>query len=411
MKCAVVCFVITAILTWTGECAPQMKRSEFVSKLLSDYDEKFPPNIDADSPTVVSCDVIVESFDRINELHMEYQVTLFLRFTWNDPRLIFDKAVNMSMITLDAGFVSKFWVPDIFFTNSKSGSFHQLTVTNKYLEIFRNGNVTFVGRLSLILSCPMDLVKFPLDGQMCPLRLESFAFKKSQMELRWFGKNPVRFNRHLRMARYDLVQHENKECYGSSHVHAYPCLEIRFFLQRKVGFYLIQVYLPSVLIVSVSWISFWINAEAIPARVSLSVVTILAMITQSSGINAALPKVSYVKAIDVWVAMCQIFVFAALIQYAFISMLIREEIKPVQFKQIRKKKPANGDAEEMRMMDQSKKTDDERHPETKISDSKRTARRLDFMSRWLYPTAFLVFNIVYWIVYCSLSNKWVPGMP
>jgi len=54
---------------------------------------------------------------------------------------------------------------------------------------------------------------------------------------------------------------------------AFPCLAIRFILRRNVGFFLIQVYVPSVLIVILSWVSFWINVDASPARVSIGLLT------------------------------------------------------------------------------------------------------------------------------------------
>ena len=39
-----------------------------------------------------------------------------------------------------------------------------------------------------------------------------------------------------------------------------------FLLKRDIGYYVIQVYVPSVLIVILSWVSFWLDVEAIPAR-------------------------------------------------------------------------------------------------------------------------------------------------
>lgn len=58
-----------------------------------------------------------------------------------------------------------------------------------------------------------------------------------------------------------------------------------------MGYYLIQMYIPSLLIVILSWISFWINMDAAPARVGLGITTVLTMTTQSSGSRASLPKV------------------------------------------------------------------------------------------------------------------------
>lgn len=49
----------------------------------------------------------------------------------------------------------------------------------------------------------------------------------------------------------------------------YPRLAFVFVLKRNIGFFLLQTYTPSVLIVVLSWISFYINHEATSARVAL----------------------------------------------------------------------------------------------------------------------------------------------
>ena len=87
-------------------------------------------------------------------------------------------------------------------------------------------------------------------------------------------------------------------------VGAFPCLATYFILRRNIGFFLIQVYVPSVLIVILSWVSFWINVDASPARVSIGLLTVLTMTTMSAGARATLPRVSYIKAIDVWMIVC-----------------------------------------------------------------------------------------------------------
>lgn len=105
----------------------------------------------------------------------------------------------------------------------------------------------------------------------------------------------------------------------------YTCIGLTFKLSRLYGYYLIQVYIPSFLIVVLSWLSFWLNIDAIPARISLGLLTVLTMTTQSSGARAELPRVSYVKAIDIWMATCLIFVFAALVEFAYVNVLARVE--------------------------------------------------------------------------------------
>ena len=48
---------------------------------------------------------------------------------------------------------------------------------------------------------------------------------------------------------------------------------------------------------------------------------------------SSLPKVSYVKAIDVWMFTCLLFVFGALLEFAFVNVLTRRDGKR-HFRQI-----------------------------------------------------------------------------
>ena len=108
---------------------------------------------------------------------------------------------------------------------------------------------------------------------------------------------------------------------------AYPCLQVDFTLKRDIGFYMIQMYIPSVLIVILSWVAFWISIDAIPARVTIGLLTVLTMTTQSTGARSQLPRVSYIKAIDVWMSVCLVFVFASLLEFAVVNVFSRKEIR------------------------------------------------------------------------------------
>ena len=45
----------------------------------------------------------------------------------------------------------------------------------------------------------------------------------------------------------------------------------------------------------------------------------LTMTTISTGVRSSLPRISYVKAIDIYLVMCFVFVFAALLEYAAVN--------------------------------------------------------------------------------------------
>ena len=77
----------------------------------------------------------------------------------------------------------------------------------------------------------------------------------------------------------------------------FTCLEVIFKFRRRLGYYLFHTYIPTCLIVMMSWISFWIKPEAVPARVTLGVTSLLTLSTQHANSQKSLPPVSYIKAI------------------------------------------------------------------------------------------------------------------
>ncbi|CAH1269045.1 GLRB [Branchiostoma lanceolatum] len=102
--------------------------------------------------------------------------------------------------------------------------------------------------------------------------------------------------------------------------------QVRFSLVRRINFHFLQTYWPTLTTVAMSWTSFWVNPEVVPARVSLNVVTVLTMLTQTRKVES-FPEVSYVRAIDVWLCACQWFVFVSLIEYGVVHYYIRSDSK------------------------------------------------------------------------------------
>ena len=73
----------------------------------------------------------------------------------------------------------------------------------------------------------------------------------------------------------------------------YSCLVAQFHMKRSISFHLIQSYLPSILIVAISWVSFWMDLDSVPGRISLGVITMLAVSGQAGVGNYFLSIVRY----------------------------------------------------------------------------------------------------------------------
>ncbi|XP_015251201.1 PREDICTED: glycine receptor subunit alpha-2 isoform X1 [Cyprinodon variegatus] len=377
----------------------------------------------AGPPVNVTCNIFINSFGSIAETTMDYRVNIFLRQKWNDPRLAYSKYPDSSL-DLDPSMLDSIWKPDLFFANEKGANFHDVTTDNKLLRIFKDGTVLYSIRLTLILSCPMDLKNFPMDVQTCTMQLESFGYTMNDLVFEWLENGAVQVSEGLTLPQF-IMREEKELGYCTKHYNTgkFTCIEVKFHLERQMGYYLIQMYIPSLLIVILSWVSFWINMDAAPARVALGITTVLTMTTQSSGSRASLPKVSYVKAIDIWMAVCLLFVFAALLEYAGVNFVSRQQ---KEFLRLRRRQRRNHKEDEGRFnftgynMSQCMPTKEavknavptpNPQPSTpKDIDAMRKkfvdrAKRIDTISRAAFPLAFLIFNVFYWITYKIIRHE------
>ena len=75
----------------------------------------------------------------------------------------------------------------------------------------------------------------------------------------------------------------------------YDRIVLDVFLERPLGYFMWEVYMPATSIVVISWTSFWLERSAIPARVSLGVTTVLSITTLLSNSNDNLPPTAYPK--------------------------------------------------------------------------------------------------------------------
>ena len=88
-----------------------------------------------------------------------------------------------------------------------------------------------------------------------------------------------------------------------------------FTFQRRWIYYIIQVYIPCICITVLSWIGFWIDHKAVPARTGLGITTVLTMVYMLASVNSNLPRVTYLKSIDYYVLVCFGFIFLTSIEY------------------------------------------------------------------------------------------------
>ena len=65
--------------------------------------------------------------------------------------------------------------------------------------------------------------------------------------------------------------------------------------RRRLGHFLFHTYFPTIIVVIVSWFSFWMKPQEVMERVMLGVTSLLTIFAQHAISNQSLPPVSYLK--------------------------------------------------------------------------------------------------------------------
>ncbi|KAL4230981.1 Glycine receptor subunit alpha-3 [Mactra antiquata] len=408
----------------------QNVRKKLIGGLFSEYDARLAPTTASGGSTNVSVQIFILSIDSISETNMDFSTSMYLRQSWYDSRLMYTPIEGMRSLELDSNSMLKVWIPDLHIPSEKKATVHSVTVPNKLMHVYPDGRIQYSLRISATIKCNFDLRKFPLDTQHCSVEMESYGYTTDTLRFEWDSKS-VSKSKNMRIPQFFLQDLTTSQCDKTYYGVSYSCVSFEFSMKRSQGYYITQVFIPSCLIVFLSWVSFWLDIDAVPARISLGLLTVLTMTTQSAGSRNNLPKVSYLKAIDVWMASCLGFVFLALVQFAYVNVLSRVEK--------RRKTKTIGTIAVGRMMAgaaatqqlakiPSKDPEAPDPPETKEEARKRSfleplkqlnlgkimnadrekARNVDRISRYLFPVAFLIFNIVYWFVYVFWDPKNEP---
>ena len=128
------------------------------------------------------------------------------------------------------------------------------------------------------------------------------------------------------------IQHRNQHLVlCSTFSGTFSMLKLTFHIRRKKFYYVVSIYIPTILITILSWVSFWIPRSSPPARVALGITTVLALTTLIFGIQSSMPRVSYVKAIDWFLCVSFLYVFAALVEYPS-STFVKSQAKKLSRK-------------------------------------------------------------------------------
>lgn len=316
-------------------------------------------------PSTAEADVIKVSLDIADILEIDDRqntVTFetYFNLEWQEKRLNVTPELGASgtFVPVNVELVKELWLPNIYIYNMKSFRTLEVLAPMSGLWIKRDKAVLYSQAVIITFFCPMKLGRFPFDSQTCRFRAGSYSYDSSKL---LFLTERAGYSRPRTLEESQEVpmdytvaieplapnsQREYKE-YGN-----FSLAGFELVLNRHKASYIAAYYLPSGVVVVLSWSSFLLP----PASCRPVLLTLLLLLLTTISLSAAenTPKARVeggLTALQAWVMACLAFVFAAFVE--MIAVLQLQLSKP-------------------------------------------DCTKLDHHSLKAFPVVFLVFNIIYW---------------
>lgn len=386
------------------------------------YDKRLLPPVDGS--LTVNMSVLLLSLASPDESSLKYEVEFLLQQQWQDPRLSYGNQSKYEYLN-GIHHHDDVWLPDTYFI--MHGDFKAPLIPVHFaLKVYRNGTIIYYTRRHLILSCQGSLSVFPFDDPLCSFAMESISYEQSAIEYVWKNDEAtLRKSPSLKTLNAYLIRNQTITCKLESWRGNYSCLKVELMFTRDRVFYFTTVFIPGIILVTSSFITFWLEWNAVPARVMIGVTTMLNFFTTSNGFRSTLPVVSNLTAMNVWDGVCMCFIYASLLEFVWVNYVGRKRplhnvvYRPGENPVIQGNKKRDETASEITCSNCTtgctpntckhdinnvnilRSTDDTKKKER--PHPIRVAKTIDVISRFVFPVAYGLFLLVFFYLYKGFS--------
>ena len=267
-------------------------------------------------PTTIRVAVYMLDIPNIDDADQSFVADVFLRFTWQDPRLVHERQTPC-IVSLD-----KLWNPRLLLLNQRDVE-RQL---NEGVQVFADGSVVYPQRFYGTFSLPNDLRDFPFDQQNLPVSIIArfpadevilvpdtsiFGIAEKMSVANWRIGPPVPASGKL------TVVPGNPEL---------ARFDIYFPAQRRSSYYVWKIFVPMSLVIFMSWTVFWVSPQH-PIRLSISATSMLTLIAFRLAVGGSLPPIPYLTELDLFTIGSTVMVFAALVE-TVVSTALWDKAQP-----------------------------------------------------------------------------------
>ncbi|KAK4310013.1 hypothetical protein Pmani_018391 [Petrolisthes manimaculis] len=301
----------------------------------SDYHQHLPPRVPGkeDSKLPVIVKFIIKSID-VETVKMSMQLSYEIEMSWFDNRLnYFNLKTNDSLNSPRLDTMRKLWSPLVKLLNTDtidsslladdattlvrrlvpplgrdegaaaevdiySGEENPLSVSRKY---------------STIYACSFDLTLYPFDNQYCDVHLQIVSGQVSFLDVHPNSSVVYLGGTVLNEYKIGTLQVFLEKDYEPGEA------RIRVPMTRLFGNSILTIYIPSLILTIISYLTFFFRTSIFDVRVMVALTSLLVLATLFAQASSSLPKTSYFKMVDIWLLFCVGITFLVIIFHVLID--------------------------------------------------------------------------------------------
>jgi hypothetical protein len=273
-----------------------------------------------EGPTKIEISFYLIDLMKVIDADETFEADIFFIARWRDSRLAGAQERILP--------ISEIWTPNILVFNKRSVSIDLPNI----VTVQKNGTVVYRQRLTGTFASQLDLHRFPFDSQTLQVQLVNYGMDLEEVVLVESPEFAAARNPNLSIRDWTVGEASLTADYFQPIPGAQKLS--RFIVQLKAerlrNYYIIQMLIPLILIVAMSWIPFWINPEIIPTRIGTSVTTVLTLIAYRFMFGSLVPKLPYLTLLDYLLFGATVLVAASLITLSIESKLVKDHPQTVQ---------------------------------------------------------------------------------
>ncbi|XP_071547709.1 uncharacterized protein [Panulirus ornatus] len=288
-----------------------------------------PPRPSLTQPTNITLDIDIILIRKLDILKMLILCDFTLKMKWYDQRLTFHnlkKVEELNQVDADV------WIPKLGVTGT-GASEGDVIIRAREMWIIRQSeplpddksrpteDLVFMGeknpvglwqKTTTTFACQFDLAYYPFDSQRCQL---DFEMRSGSMTFITLFNNSIRYTGERQLLEYQVD--EVSSLVGS--FRNYSIVRVYLDLKNQFRYYITSTYIPTGLLVTITYLTFFFPIEDFNERVMVSLTSLLVLAALFTQTAATIPKTAYLKLIDIWFVFVISFDFLVVVMLVFIN--------------------------------------------------------------------------------------------